>query len=929
MKTDRLTLVIAVGLVLTTGGFWTPAKPAEAEKDQAAGAVRPSNLIFLPEIEEMTGGEEIEIKFTAKAEKVQLWIDDEKIADADSPTSFKWRLPSRDKAYKVEIKKDGKVLLGRYIPKKHPYFFFQNVKQSPAYRYRDQSPYREWIRDLEARAEEPINAAILYQLTGDAAHVETAKKALLEFPLLPEKAEWNGYGNYRNLGYGLNKNYAIMYDLIASSLTPRERNEIEDRLVQSGQRMANWIKEPLRFDIGGQCVLASNLAVTACSILGYHGSHQDQGNAYLLLGDAVNYLFASSPGAKYYAHTKGFPAMRWSGNSDGHETEGGYRHYFSGDFAPFPVICMNSVGTNLAAEYHTLHGHFLDIVGIACPDGRYPNIVTSWGGIWWDLLSAPPLYKGEQQKAVQWYCNQLWEWEKLGAWGHRGWTRHVTWGFTYDKDTPAAPPTFDGDPTYFTHESGSAVFRSGRDKDDLYLYFKADHEHGLGGHYGPHQLSYDMWAKRAYLAIDSGNPRWIVMYTGGHNTFEIDNAAITKGGRAFTYNKSYLENHFATPFLDYGEGRMEVTRALPLPAERGDRDKPLPDPVLIRRAILFPENEYFVVLDRLQSKAQHEYKMLLHLGGSEIAAGTEFETVADRETATGNTIKGTLKIEGEEVAWGGKEYRSRNKVGRVYALPRPTPVEHTFDDVQNVSWTTQSVTPAHPESFEVELKAFIVPTCSADQRMNVAHLGNYGPEGDYWAPVLDFKQSGANVKYLNVVYPRKVSGDPDPKIEELKVNGGSAEDDYAVKLSREGVQDIVTIADGERISVDNITTDGRISYCRREQGTLTTVMFSYGKTFAANEGVLASSEDELKHLALKFEPKRTTGHIGADKPTKVRILCSFEPARIDWKKDRPNWMSPSTDSEVYEPKSLPFQREGEAISFQTPKGSATIVVESK
>ena len=182
----------------------------------------------------------------------------------------------------------------------------------------------------------------------------------------------------------------------------------------------------------------------------------------------------------------------------------------------------------------------------------------------------------------------------------------------------------------------------------------------------------------------------LIMHTGGHNTFEIDNAAITKGGRPFTYNKSYLENYFATPFLDYGEGSMEVTRALPLPAERGDRDKPLPDPVLIRRAILFPENEYFIVLDRLQSEAQHEYKMLLHLGGSEIAAGTEMETVSDRETAAGNTIKGKLKIEGQEVAWGGKEYRSRNKVGRVYSLPRPTPVEHTFDDIQNVGWTTSA-----------------------------------------------------------------------------------------------------------------------------------------------------------------------------------------------------------------------------------------------
>jgi hypothetical protein len=40
-------------------------------------------------------------------------------------------------------------------------------------------------------------------------------------------------------------------------------------------------------------------------------------------------------------------------------------------------------------------------------------------------------------------------------------------------------------------------------------------------------------------------------------------------------------------------------------------------------------------------------------------------------------------------------------------------------------------------------------------------------------------------------------------------------------------------------------------------------------------------------------------------------------------------MSPSAGSDVYEPKSIPFQYEGEVVSFETPKGSATLVVESK
>ena len=856
-----------------------------------SASVKPSSLVFHPEVEKIKGGENIKIEFKGNIGKVELWINDKKIGQKNSPAVFEWKIPSRDKPYKVEIRKDGKIIIGRYIPKKHPYFFFKDYKNSTIYRYRNEDPYKSWINECKRFSNDPFNAAFLQIIEPDKKYVEICKKALLNFKIPGDK-----YSQY----YGLNMKYPIIYDIIYPYLDKESREKIEDRFMVSAQKMAQFLNKRIHCDVGGATIFASKLIVTCCAILGYHGKYQDNGNPYQLIDRALKYLFVSSPG---YINGlgKGMPAFRWSAEiSDGLCVPCGYRKYYCDYIAPFPVIYMNSTGVNLASKYKILHGHFFHHIGIMTPDLRLPNYNSKacWRFVWTDLVYAIPLYKGEQRKGMQWYANHIMK----GRFKYHAGASILV----YDKNEESHPPLFDGDPTYFSPSGQMAVFRSGWKKTSLYSFFKAFYEGD--GHWSSNgELSFDLWAKGASLLVDSGECRWVVRGGAGVNTVTINGK--TSGTEKITPpNPARLIDYFATPFLDYAEGKTKIVTV------GSPWAKKLPSPVEFYRKIIFPHNEYFIVADRLDSDHTYTYRFQLLCGGTDIK---------------NNVVSGKLIVEGKEVEWGKKFGVGKKKVPdcieeypgyRGLYRQKYGNVEYEFEKVSDVSWITKSL---YLPGQLVKVNIKMVPECKLEVGCGVSHFGGYERKADYYHPIIRFKQVKDKAMYLAVIYPTTFD-----RLKENvpEITGKEFKDFYMASVKRGNIEDLIIFSKSGNVKWKDIETDGEILYCRKKNKNLETVMFAKGKKLAIDGKRIVSSEGKLIHFALEFGEKKLVGHVSVNSPTKISIYSPFSPKKIVWRRDKPVWV-PESDSDIFEPVEIKFEFKEGFINLAVPSGKGKLFIE--
>lgn len=148
-------------------------------------------------------------------------------------------------------------------------------------------------------------------------------------------------------------------------------------------------------------------------------------------------------------------------------------------------------------------------------------------------------------------------------------------------------------PTQFLPEAGNAVFRSGWDKNAVYLNLLGENGpmRTKGGvHEHPDAGSYVLYAYGELLALDAGYPGYpqhdLVNQAKNHNVLLVDN----NGPKTDAFLGEFID----TPVFDCASVRMSY----------GDAD--------IIRTIYFIDNQYFIINDKLNSSTIHTYSWLLH-----------------------------------------------------------------------------------------------------------------------------------------------------------------------------------------------------------------------------------------------------------------------------------------------------------------------------
>lgn len=764
-------------------------------------------------------------------------------------------------------------------------------------------------RPRPSRPQETADLAFTYLMTGDDKYAKKAKESLLylTFDAFRFRVGWSGF--YYGWAFDWVFDYLEEHD--GEDLNNNHKSdllEIQDNLATwSSQLYSGLFKDDHPVDFGGaqhqiQGESAAAFITVALSLLGYNKTltvagggpdvcavyHGADHFAVAALGHYLGYPDPSPYGKTSFWNEEGIPA--WFGpmyGGEGMYEEGSY--YAQPGLIWITMAIAEHLGIDMRSQPHFQAVPDFWIKTMA-PDRTYPFYAHSCrepiGTDRFKLTAASKLYNKSRGNVYTWYWKDIGEPEFFAG-------KALLSILTFDQelyDKAAAPDTCFDSPTQFLPGAGMAVLRSDWSRDATYLMILGEHR-PTSGLYTSHNegdaTAFNLFAKGEYLAVSTGDGRlvsmgmrleggdyadvdgqlawgppwtngWAHMFmligSVGKNMIRIDDLD------GFTWNnvpgeiqefrhvldKAYIENCVDTEFMDYLEVRGHL----------GDAARLARGPVAtidianVRR-VLFPGQEYFIIVDELNSlnDALHKYSFQLHLAGKPVDTNT---TCVDRRYRTGNRplrkLEGTLTVGGgEPVQWDSDN------------------VPKVFSAKQELTWKTKN-----PKNEDIALKVFFVApqvTISVERGDGDWHqVRNIDP---YINPYVQaYVEKAKEIKLVTFLYPWKLRAEAEPAITDIEAKGG-----YAGRLTIGDRKDVILVKNeaANLVAAGEVRTDAQVAFASRS-GTLD-YYFIRGGSWLAYEGkdqVTVSSK--VNYLVLKYDRDGRTFKVkGEGSDGKVRL----------------------------------------------------------
>ena len=284
---------------------------------------------------------------------------------------------------------------------------------------------------------------------------------------------------------------------------------------------------------------------------------------------------------------------------DGGYAEGPFYSRYAADvYLPYLIAMKRLTGLDLidAPIVRKMHDWS---VNIRLPNGRRPNIDD--GHL--DEFYGHYLAAVDDDGPVH-----LWDWQNNETGLYVREFSELDAIALYDDRIEPQEPTLG--PTIFMPEAGDAVFRNDWSEDGIYMLLRGEHgltrNRGLA-HEHADETSFIIYAFGEMLAVDAG----YINFTNHHkvNAGRNHNVILVDGEGPPLFvdpligesigggNNAFIEEFFSTEHQDYAEVR----------AQYGGVD--------LRRRVMFPRKQYFILADEVRDLEVHQYEWRLHGNG--------------------------------------------------------------------------------------------------------------------------------------------------------------------------------------------------------------------------------------------------------------------------------------------------------------------------
>ncbi|MCB9852900.1 MAG: heparinase II/III family protein [Phycisphaerales bacterium] len=472
-------------------------------------------------------------------------------------------------------------------------------------------PAKTWVEQLQRRcpADADItattnvderlslarDAALCYLLTSDEAMANRAARLLAETPLLDDAVTTN---DGLHAFVGRVPRYCEAYDLLktlAPDLNLNWRiNADDDAMIRNHiAAMARWLRDnrPFWYDFTrNNWAIRQYAALAICT---------------MTIADGTPDLPATVL-RNWYEYARRETALSLDAQvcPEGAFAEGcGYMNYAAENYIPMFFAVRNLQGDDLFAEPR-YQANFEWLTRIRTPAGHLPNFDDA------PLSQFPTHYLTSACADAGLF---EWDWQRAGR-PTMDLCRAICW---HDDGVQPVPPAIE--PSLILPEAGNAILRSSWDADAIYLLLLGEHGQPRTSGYGhehPDNTSFMIEAFGEPLAIDSGY---------------IDFPNHTLVNRPENHNLILIDDT-GPALLQIGNQPLVVDQDAFI--EDAVVDGPVPQCTVrtnyanteIRRTILMPGHDHFVIVDTLRpaSGNTHKFTWVLHgnAGVDESAGGT-------------------------------------------------------------------------------------------------------------------------------------------------------------------------------------------------------------------------------------------------------------------------------------------------------------------
>jgi hypothetical protein len=366
-----------------------------------------------------------------------------------------------------------------------------------------------------------------------------------------------------------------------------------------------------------------------------------------------------------------------------------------------------------------------------------------------------------------------------------------------------------GDPSWTSHLMADSVFQvfRGNWNDDsdwlsLITFNKTTPLYSRRVAWHGDQMSFEYYSKGDLLLADGGEDKYVLDHYWGmselsHNTIAVENPrspfsvsswagsqarGILKGVRTsdVTFQiltPSYIKSIAQVPWLDMIDVDSTISSVV---GSSFGSNQPLSSPISYERAVLYPEKDYFIVIDRMEGAEAWGYRDIFRPSSLSITP-TSGSNIGH--------VNGNLYIDDWPYDWQSLDYKKETSTGVT---------------TNSIRWGT-----TNPYGKDVELELYTVPSSQVLVTKYVGRIAGYGSGSEVYCPVVSFRTAPSNAVYRATVLLSRYSAEGARTPSVIPVTGTG----NALKVASPTYQDYVYTGSGTS-TFASFATNANTAYVR-------------------------------------------------------------------------------------------------------------------
>jgi hypothetical protein len=708
----------------------------------------------------------------------------------------------------------------------HPSLLFDNIKDTPGYKYSTVEPWKSYQNQILRSADTSLgynfsgslgvhdrimyrgsyaqDLGLAYQITKNPKYAKKAQEALINLD--------KGTVSYKVDKSGAIASYSLAYDFIQPTLDPATDTLIRDKLAtltDSGYRDLNengTKKNYVSFaDYHGQAY--PNMGIAGAALADYTNPNNlplsstpedwhKVGTDYLFIDDKLH-----SYGRSLFSF--GFDEI------SGKHLNGAYKSYVLDDFMVWLQVYNHFYHENPFEKYPAAKRAFTSELWESLPNGYSNNYVTLGNTKWTYHRDIVNLLDDNEKASALNYDESL-EKSKILPYTRSLAGASATILYCVYENYTAIPRSYPSTTSHLDINAIYQVFRGSWKPDTDWLSIITWNYLSNSNRDMAHndQASIEYYSRGDLLLADAGEDKYVLNTNYGayeihHNTIAIENPrnpftiAFWSNSSARGMYKGDTSQGQVTPVIIQSVLQAPWMEFLSLDTKINQvigsgfgNSQALSSPVYYKRAVLFPDSEYFIIIDRMEGAEPWIYRTIFRPTSLRITPTVDKNKDKVYAASEVGQVNGSLTIGSTPFNW--------------QVLPFKTETD-TGITTDTVKWIT-----VNPFGKTVELNLISEPASDIKVTKLVGRIGGYDAASEVFSPVVWFTSPASPNMYRITALLSRYPDEEAKTGEKILVQGTG----NALKIHSSGNDDLIYTGSGTS-TFDQFSTDAEVAFVRQ------------------------------------------------------------------------------------------------------------------